>query len=60
MSAGARLHEIERMRLALNVLLFQAGWFACVLGAAQGLPWIGLLAAVAIVAGTSPRRPARP
>lgn len=59
MSAGARLHEIERMRLALNVLLFQAGWFACVLGAAHGLPWIGLLAAAAIV-GWHLTRAARP
>lgn len=29
------------VKLAINVLLFQAGWFACVLSAAQGLPWIG-------------------
>jgi hypothetical protein len=38
------------MTLVLNVLLFQAGWFACVLGAAHGAPWIGALAAGAIVA----------
>lgn len=37
------------MNLLLNVILFQAGWFACVLGAANGLPWAGALAAVAIV-----------
>lgn len=24
-----------------NFALFQAGWFACVLGAARGLPWAG-------------------
>ena len=29
------------MRLALNLVLFQAGWFACVLGAAWGYPWAG-------------------
>jgi hypothetical protein len=29
------------VRLALNLLLFQAGWFACVLGAAWGYPWAG-------------------
>jgi hypothetical protein len=41
-SAGAKLLENEPMQLALNVLLFQAGWFACVLGAALaviGLGW---------------------
>lgn len=37
------------MNLVLNVVLFQAGWFACVLGAANGLPWAGALAAMAIV-----------
>ena len=25
----------------LNFILFQAGWFACVLGAASGRPWMG-------------------
>jgi hypothetical protein len=35
--------------VAANVVLFQAGWFACVLGAAQGQPWIGVAAATAIV-----------
>jgi hypothetical protein len=38
------------MTLAVNILLFQAGWFACVLGAAHGMPWAGPLAAAAIVA----------
>lgn len=33
-----------------NVVLFQLGWFACVLGAAQGYPWVGTAAALAIVA----------
>jgi hypothetical protein len=37
------------MTLVLNVLLFQLGWFACVLGAAHGQSWIGALAAAAIV-----------
>ena len=27
--------------LVANVLLFNAGWFACILGAANGLPWLG-------------------
>lgn len=33
----------------LNVLLFQVGWFACVLTAAAGRPAIGAVAAVAIM-----------
>lgn len=37
------------MAVLVNVLAFQAGWFACVLGGARGLPWAGALAAVAIV-----------
>jgi hypothetical protein len=38
------------MTLVVNVVLFQVGWFACVLGAAQGLPLIGALAAAVIIA----------
>jgi len=29
------------MRLALNLVLFQTGWFACILGAAGGYSWAG-------------------
>lgn len=37
-------------RFLLNVVVFQLGWFACVLGAARGQPLVGLAtAAVAIV-----------
>ncbi len=39
------------MTVVSNFLLFQAGWFACVIGAAQGQPWAGSLIALAIVAG---------
>lgn len=38
------------MANALNFILFQGGWFACVLGAAHGWPWAGAGAALAIVA----------
>lgn len=38
------------MTLIANIVLFQAGWFACVLGAAHGLPWIGAITAALIVA----------
>lgn len=36
-------------RKLLNFVLFQAGWFSCVLGAANGLPWLGALVAFVIV-----------
>lgn len=29
------------MKFWLNLILFQLGWFASVLGAAKGLPWLG-------------------
>ena len=32
-----------------NVLLFQLCWFAAILGAAHGLPWLGLAAIVVVV-----------
>ncbi len=38
------------MAVAANFLLFQAGWFACVLGAARGFPWQGALVALLIAA----------
>lgn len=34
----------------LNAVLFQFAWFACVLGAAQGLPWLGVSATAIVVA----------
>lgn len=37
------------MAVLTNVLLYQAGWFACVLGAARGSPWIGVLAAAVVI-----------
>lgn len=36
--------------MLLNLIAFQIGWFACVLGGAHGWPWLGVLATVAIVA----------
>jgi Protein of unknown function (DUF2878) len=33
-----------------NVLAFQIGWFACVLGAANGHPWLGPLAVLLLLA----------
>lgn len=37
------------MKNLLNFLGFQAGWLACVMGAAEGRPWIGPAAVVLIV-----------
>jgi hypothetical protein len=36
--------------LAINLLAFQAGWFACVLGAARGWAGAGVAVALAVVA----------
>ena len=33
-----------------NFVLFQCGWFACILGAAHGWPWTGTLVVAAIIA----------
>lgn len=38
------------MNLLVNFVAFQIGWFACVLGAAKGLPWAGVLVVLAVVA----------
>ena len=38
------------MNVWLNIGLFQIGWFACVLGAAYGMPWIGTAIALVVVA----------
>ena len=48
------------MNILLNAIIFQAAWFTTVLGAANGLPWLGPVAAVAVVAMhlRSSRRPA--
>jgi len=37
------------MKFVLNMLLFQIGWLACVLGAASGRPWAGVVTAVAVI-----------
>jgi hypothetical protein len=36
--------------VVVNFVLFQLGWFACILGAAHGWPWAGTLAVAAVVA----------
>ncbi len=47
------------MKVLFNLLLFQAGWFTCVLGAANDKPWIGVVSVAAIV-GWHLWRAARP
>ena len=37
-------------RTLINFFAFQLGWFSCVLGAANGLPWLGVLVVCLIVA----------
>ena len=38
------------MAIFLNFMLFQVSWFACVLGAANGMPWLGPLVVATVVA----------
>jgi hypothetical protein len=38
------------MTILANFVAFQIGWFACVLGAAHGTPWVGVAIALVIVA----------
>lgn len=35
-------------RLIINFVLFQIGWFACVIGAAKQLPWLGVIVVACI------------
>ena len=37
------------MRAALNIVQSQVGWFALVLSAAAGRPWIGLAVATVLI-----------
>jgi hypothetical protein len=46
-------------RLIINLVAFQVAWFACVLGGAHGLPWLGV-GVVAIVAGLHLRLSSNP
>ena len=37
-------------RTLVNFIAFQLGWFSCVLSAAKGLPWLGLIVVCLVVA----------
>ena len=43
--------------MLVNFVLFQIGWFACVLGAAHGMPGAGVAAALVVVAWHLARAP---
>jgi hypothetical protein len=45
------------LTLVINALLFQVAWFGAVLGAARGLPWLGVVAVAAVVAWHLARAP---
>lgn len=47
---AARPARPAGVALAVNFALYQVGWFACVLGAARGLPWVGAGLALACAA----------
>jgi hypothetical protein len=42
----------DPMRKIINFIAFQTAWFAAVLGAANGMPWLGLIAVPAFVVMT--------
>lgn len=45
----------------INFILFQAAWFACVLGAANAMPWLGVgVTAIAIAWHLYQAKPAKP
>lgn len=44
------MNALGKSGMFANFALFQLGWFACALGAAQGYPWAGTAVAAAIVA----------
>ncbi|UCH46329.1 MAG: DUF2878 domain-containing protein [Nitrospiraceae bacterium] len=49
------------LRTIVNFIGFQTGWFAAVLGAAQGMPWLGVIVVpivLVIHAALSPKRKA--
>jgi hypothetical protein len=35
--------------MLINIVAFQVGWFSCVLGAANGLPWVGPVVVMAVM-----------
>lgn len=53
MNTAVPLHATfgpSRAAIIVNALAFQFGWFACVLGAAHGLSWVGPVVVAALLA----------
>ena len=40
---------MPKPQIIINFVLFQIGWFACVLGAAKQMPWLGVITVAAIL-----------
>ena len=43
------LEKLVSKNIIINFILFQIGWFACVVGAAKQMPWLGAIVVLAIV-----------
>ena len=41
--------KLVSKNIIINFILFQIGWFACVVGAANQMPWLGVVVVFAIV-----------
>lgn len=41
---------MNNIKLISNFILFQLAWFACVMGASKGLPWLGVAVTAIVVA----------
>ena len=48
-SKGLPVAPASRMGPLANFLLYQLAWLACVMGAAAGLPWVGVVVALMVV-----------
>lgn len=41
---------MPKSNVIVNFILFQMAWFACVIGAAKNMPWLGVIVTIGIVA----------
>ncbi len=51
MNRASASGQVGTPLLLVNIAVYQAGWCACVLGAARGKPWLGLAIAAIVVCG---------
>ena len=40
---------MPKSNVIINFILFQTAWFACVLGAARNMPWLGVIVTIGII-----------